>query len=176
MNNLYFMIGLPRSGKSTMAQQWLNHHINILNSGNAVLSKSEYVTPRAVVCADDIRLSMGHRWNSYVEDYVHATKITMIRTLLRKHDVLVDETHTTENSIRQLLQIHPRAKALIMSTTPDVCKARAKLTNQEDLYPVIDRMAEQLYKLSNSVTFQQTEIIKTIDKLRDQVTVFRIND
>lgn len=123
MGKLYFLMGLPRSGKSSWAQSWI-----------------EEKPGRVIVCADDIRLACGHRWNSHIESYISSSKELMIKTLLQKHDVLVDGTHTTENNIRKLLQIDHNAQPIFINTHPEVCKKRAKQTNQEDLYPIIVRM------------------------------------
>jgi predicted kinase len=151
MNNLIFLIGLPCSGKSGIAKDWLNYQCDIDN-GNLNLDTDaalEPIEPRVVVCADDIRLAMGHRWNGHVEPMVHAIKIMMIKTLLREHNVLVDGTHTTHNSIIELLRIDPNATYYLVDTPAATCKQRAEKTNQKDLFPVIDRMEDQIRKLTH---------------------------
>lgn len=132
MGSLTFMIGIPRSGKSTYCTEWVRGAPN-----------------RAIVCADDIRLALhGKRFEGRAEPMVHAIKMTMIRALLnRGMNVIVDGTHTTEKSIRELLEIYPEANYVLFTTNKDECKRRAKETNQEDLYPVIDRMDLQLQNL-----------------------------
>jgi predicted kinase len=174
MNKLYFLIGLPRSGKSFFAQKFLNYKINILNNNCYTENKPCCVlnlNPRAIVCADDIRLALGHRWNSYTEEFVNAIKIVMIRTLLKKHDVLVDGTHTTERSIRELLNIDKTAIPFVIRATCEECKKRAKATNQEDLYPIIDRMYNQLCSLDGDYGIYQT-----IDSWRDKTFLPEIRD
>lgn len=170
MGQLYFLIGLPRSGKSFFAKKWVDGKINILPNNIYTESGLRYCTkrndPRVIVCADDIRLSFGHRWNGHIEHIVHATKITMIKTLLIKHDVLVDGTHTTERSIKALLDIDNNAIPYILNTSVAECKKRAKETNQEDLYPIIDKMANQLlilndsYGIHNNINSWRTRIYK----------------
>lgn len=148
MKSLHFLIGLPRSGKSTLADRWLNGAIRIL--GNNMIIESDpglSVRPRVVVCADKIRLACGHRWNSFVEPYVNSVKETMIRTLLYDHDVLIDGTHTTEHSIVNTLKFQPGASWCFINASQEDCKARAAQTNQLDLFPVIDRMYYQLLDL-----------------------------
>lgn len=168
MNNLWFTVGLPRSGKSTICKEWLSYDSsNIDNSWSANVGNH----PRVVVCADDIRLSMGHRWNSYVEDFVQATKLIMIRTLLKKHDVIVDGTHTTKNSIIQLLNINPNAKPILIRTPPSVCIERAKSTGQDDLESVIWRMVDNLENLGG---FDNIE--NTIEELKNCLHTPRIVD
>lgn len=131
-----------------------------------------YSNPRVVVCADDIRLAMGHRWNSNVEGFVHAVKDTMIKAhLLRGCDVLVDGTHTTPGSIKQMLMFDVDAKFVIIDTPPNICKERAKATGQEDLYSVIDRMAAQLHNIRESIISGEL-----IAKLRAEVEQLKSYD
>lgn len=154
--NLFFLIGAARSGKSTICNKWINYDYNIQDglliqyTYTARVNKmmANIIRPRVVVCADDIRMSLGHRYNSAMEQFVHAIKITMIKSLLsRGHDVLVDGTHTTEQSIKQLFEIDPSAQYGMVPTSKEECYTRAKVTNQEDLYPVIDRMFDNLRNL-----------------------------
>ena len=186
MHHLFFLIGLPRSGKTSTVHRWLNYDIDICNNNTIDRSGNKFEFPsRVTVCADDIRLSMGHRWNGFVEDYVHATKIMMIRTLLHKHDVLVDGTHTTAKSIKQLLAIDKNAQYYIVNTPPEECKKRATVTNQEDLHPIIDSMNEQLWRLADFHTKPRHDhllrchmdvINKKVGKWREQVFIPRISD
>lgn len=142
------MIGLARSGKSTIAEAWVNYEIDFNGHGSYISCQHHNKIPRVIVCADDIRIALSNdRYNSLCEPMVHAIKSTMIRALLLKHDVLVDGTHTTEGSIIELLNIDPGATHCLVYTPPLICKERATRTKQEDLHPVIDRMATQLNKL-----------------------------
>lgn len=129
---LYFTIGCARSGKSTYCDEWVKAAPN-----------------RAIVCADNIRLALhGQRYQSLAEPMVHAIKDVMIRSLLaRGIDVIIDGTHTTEQSIKAVLQADKNAVAIVFDTPANVCKERARATGQEDLYKVIDRMDSQLKKL-----------------------------
>jgi len=108
----------------------------------------EIANPRVVVCRDTIRLAMGHRWNSYVESHVNAVAETMTRALLYEHDVLLDETNTTKSSVMKNFLLDPDADYHFVDTSPDICKSRARTTNQEDLFPVIDRMYDNLARLA----------------------------
>jgi predicted kinase len=156
---LTMLMGLARSGKSTIAKRWVNYEIDIKN-GKLIhrgINKQPDELPRVIVCADDIRLTFGHRFNYLMEDYISAIKYTMIKTLLMKHDVLNDATSTTKGSIYKLLEIDENAEFYRMDTSAETCKLRAKETNQEDLIPVIDRMAKQLEKLPS------------IDEIREEV-------
>ena len=181
MGKLYFLIGLPRSGKSTFAQKWLNQEIDIVDNSLFITKSKNFMThriytPRTIVCADDIRLSLGHRWNGHIEPFVNAIKLTMIKTLLYKHDVLVDGTHTTTKSILELLNIDRDALPFVIYTNPQICKQRAKETNQEDLYSIIDRMYFQLLEMSQCEYIKINNIVKVIDELRDKVKTTVIRD
>jgi hypothetical protein len=153
MGKLYFMIGIARSGKSTIAKQWETFGIDIEHGEIRPRLFPHYqmkgVTelPRVVVCADDIRLTFGFRFNWRMENYVHAIKETMIRALLEKHDVLSDGTHSTVGSVKALLNIDINADYCRMETSVEECCKRARDTNQPDLIPVIERMDKQLASL-----------------------------
>jgi hypothetical protein len=148
---LHVLIGLPRSGKSTYANKWIREIVP---------------RPRAIVSGDDIRQALtGERYNSHSEIYVQAIKKTSIEAqLLRGHDVIVDGTHTTWNSLRVLLKIDPEAEFIFyppeivdgFDTSSDVfwahvdeCRARAISSGQSDLLPVISRMIDNLIHLIN---------------------------
>ncbi|MFA5397822.1 MAG: hypothetical protein WC346_17565 [Methanogenium sp.] len=181
MGKLYFLVGLARSGKSVFAQKWINQEIDIIDNSLFITKSKNFMThqtyiPRTIVCADDIRLSLGHRWNGHVEPFVNAIKLTMIKSLLYKHDVLVDGTHTTPKSILELLNIDKNALPFVMNTSPQICKQRAKETNQEDLYPVIDRMYNQMLEMSQCEYIKINNIVKVIDELRSKVQSTTIRD
>jgi predicted kinase len=160
MSNLYCCIGLPRSGKSTYCNQW-------------VLEKPG----RVKVCGDDIRLALtGERFNSHVEPYISAIKSTMIKTLLLGgFEVIVDGTHTTERSIKQILQIDKNAQFIVFDTHPQTCRERAKATNQEDLYPVIDRMYDQYMSL-RYMDAPRYDIQESINRIRAKIVENRIQE
>lgn len=176
MTQLYALIGTARSGKSTIAKQWVCGALDI-NDGYTIdrrLSPDGLVilhelpeVPRAIVCADDIRLAMGCRYNYLTESQTAAYKEVMIRTLLQKHDVLVDGTHTTVGSIKKILHIDTKAQFMLVDTCPHLCKMRALDTYQRDLFPIIDRMANNLEKLK---TYNGSTTVKqAIEKIREEV-------
>lgn len=169
---LYFFIGLPRSGKSTLAKQWLKHKFDIKNGQmlwNTIPSVES--TPRAVVSDDAIRLAVyDQRYNAIGEPMVFAIKQVMIRALLESgHNVLVDDTHTTATSIERLLEIDPDAQYYFVDTSPEVCKSRATQSGQADMAPVIDRFADnmKLYVQTLRIGVEPTFIQELRTKIKD---------
>lgn len=167
---LFFFVGLPRSGKSTLAKQWLNHLYDI--SKGLCIDRKDNTSrvidgnPRVVVCADSIRIALsGDRFNYLTEGFVHSIKHTMIRGFLRDgYDVLVDGTHTTKNSIMSLLSLDIDAMPCFMNTPINICKTRAVECGQQDLLPVINRMYEQKKLIS----------LESIESFRREVTSFNV--
>ena len=147
LGKLYFLIGLARSGKSTVARKWENYKIDI-SDNNKLTSMVLQDTPRIVVCADWIRLAMhGQPFAQEAEEIVHALKNMMARMYINNgYDVLIDGTHTADKSIKDLLRIDKKAIFYLCNTTAAECKKRAIMSNQEYLIEknVIDRMEKQL--------------------------------
>lgn len=149
MNNLAFTIGLPRSGKSTLAKRWLAGDVEIVNHRFDANLSPEAISrfnnvPRVVVTPDAWRLALGHRYNWYAEPVVFSNVQIAIRALLMDYDVLVDDTHTTEESIKRIFEVEPAATWVIVDTDYGVCVDRAKSCGQGDLEGVIKRMAMQI--------------------------------
>jgi predicted kinase len=107
-----------------------------------------------IVSGDQIRLALyGCRYSSYGEGFVFATMQTMTRTLLASgYNVIIDETNTTKESCRRILEIDPTAKPIFILTRPEICIERAKATNQEDLAPVIEAQWGQLQNIYENQT------------------------
>ena len=119
------MMGLPRSGKSTIA---------------ADLSKM-YSAP--IVCRDAIRLALhGQRFQQEAETMVKAISDIMLRALfLSGHEVvIVDETNYSRAARDTLKSPSWNTVFYEIFTDPDTCKQRAIETLQTDLVSVIDSM------------------------------------
>lgn len=135
MNNLLIcMVGLPRSGKTTIVNVLMEKH------------------HAPVVRRDDIRLALhGQRYAAVAEPFVKAISDIMIRSLfLSGHKtVICDET----NYSRAARDYHKSDKWQTVfyevPTSPEVCKERAVWTQQLDLLPVIDGMYARREPLGN---------------------------
>ena len=81
MSKLIITRGLPASGKSTWAKQW-------------VLEDSEH---RVRINQDDIRLMLGKYWVPSREKLVqHIQEEALIEALLRGYDIVIDNTNLNE--------------------------------------------------------------------------------
>lgn len=130
---LYVCCGLPRCGKSSFADVWVNCRHK-----------------RVIVAGDDIRLALtGQRYLHCAEEVVHTTKHLMIKSLLiRGHHVLHDGTNTTLESIHKMEEIAKitgnRLIFVLFNTNKKECIYRAENSNQYDLVPVIEEMSNNL--------------------------------
>lgn len=138
MATLEFTVGTARSGKDTRVKE-------IVDQRHMLAPNNHYV----IVSGDQIRLALyGCRYSSYGESFVFATMQVMTRTLLSSgYNVIINDTNTTKESCRRILEIAPTAQPIFVLTCPEVCIERAKATNQEDLIPVIEAQWRQLHDI-----------------------------
>jgi len=152
---LYFCIGLPRSGKSFWAKHYLDVTATIYN--NKFLGLPPYHdrhcgTKRIVVNADDIRLCLhGDVYHHETEGLVACIADIMIKYfLMRGYDVLYDETNTSYESIKRMYRLHKNPIHVWVPTPKDTCIRRAKEHGQDYLIPVIERCSKNSRKLVNN--------------------------
>jgi predicted kinase len=120
---LILTVGLPRSGKSTWARQ----------QGHPVVNP------------DSVRLAVtGQRFVKEAETAVWMIVKYMVTSLfLAGHEtVILDATSTTHARRDQFLSKDWDAYVKVFDTHRDVCAQRALATNQADLLPIIDQMAD----------------------------------
>lgn len=135
MKLLIAMMGLPRSGKSTICKD---------------LSK-KFGWP--IVNRDAIRLAVhGQDYEPKAEPLIKTLDIYFIRSLfLAGHDyVLCDETNYSEAARAHLKDPSWQTVFYPVLTPPDVCKQRAIETKREYLLPVIDEMYSRYTELDEN--------------------------
>lgn len=117
-------VGLPRSGKTWWARE----------------QKCPIVNP------DSIRLALhGLRYIQLAEPFVWAIAMVMVRALfLAGHEkVVVDATNTTRKRREAWKSGGWATEYIGIPAGEQTCIQRAKDENDEEIIPVIERMAEQ---------------------------------
>lgn len=158
VQTLIAMVGLPRSGKSTIVRELTRR----------------YHAP--IVKKDDIRLALhGQRYEALAEPFVQAIAITMIRSLfLSGHQtVIADETHYSKYA-RQAVSNGPwQTVFYLVNTSPKTCIERAHMTGQPDLEPVIERMAARFEPLTAEERRYEDVIHTLVDVGRNEALHWR---
>lgn len=119
------MMGLPRSGKST------------------IVSMLQKQLGAPIVRRDAIRLAIhGQRYMSCAEPLVKTFSLYMIKALvLAGHNLIIcDETNYSKLARKGLQSPEWDIVYYPVLTKAEVCKDRAVATGQADLIPVIDEM------------------------------------
>lgn len=122
---LIAMMGLPRSGKSTIVKDLAG------------------LFGAPIVRRDAIRLALhGQRFALDAEPMVKAMSLYMIKSLfIAGHDVVIcDETNYSRAARNALKSPEWETTFYEVKTSPEVCKERAVATGQSDLLPIIDEM------------------------------------
>lgn len=134
---LYFTVGLPRSGKSTLCKEWV---------------KAPSDRPRVIISGDDFRLAVyGDVYNRVGEAFVFATMDSAIRAhLIGGSDVIVDETSTTTETLMRYFLLDINAEPIFVETSEEECLLRAIATRQEYLVPVIQKLSKQMTELKSN--------------------------
>lgn len=128
MPTLIAMVGLPRSGKSTLTK---------------VVSKA---LRAPIVNKDDIRLSLhGQHYAKEAEPMVRAVYRIMIESLFRSgHDyVVADETHYSRAARDFIKDQRWQTQFIVVPTPKETCIERAYTTGHTWLPPVIEEMAQR---------------------------------
>lgn len=125
---LICMLGLPRSGKSTISRRMAR------DLGAPIVNR------------DAIRLALhGKRYEVSAEPMVKAISLYMIKALFGAGHgtVIYDETNYSR-AARDFVKSEDWTTAFyIVPTPPDVCQERAIKTDQPDLVKVIEEMANR---------------------------------
>lgn len=130
---LIVVAGLPYSGKS----RYIDDRLRVAQE-----------FPKAVVCADDIRLALhGQRYAPTSEPFVWAIAEVMARALLARHGtVYIDATNTTEKRratwIKLARELEVRCELHVMLTDGPTCVGRALQAGDGAIEAVIARMRD----------------------------------
>lgn len=152
MPKLYVMVALPRSGKSTYVQ--------------------EHFSDTVKVSADQLRLLIyGKRFMYKGESEVWRTREVMLKALMEQGlEIVIDETNMSKESRRGLIELAQeylyQPVAIVIKTDKEVCKRRAIETNQEDLIPVIERMAKKYEEVTEKEGFQEIIFVNGNDDVK----------
>ena len=130
---LVMMVGLPRSGKSTLAK---------------AMSKK---TGAPIVTPDQVRLAIhGQPFVPSAEKLVWAHVDIMVRALFGNHDTVILDATNTNRRVRDEWRRPSQWNRvfLLVDTDKDECAKRAYMTNQTYLIPVIEKMHENFEPVS----------------------------
>lgn len=161
--NLYFLVGLAHSGKSTFANKWKNEH-----RGTNYL---EYNPNRVVIEGDSFRKALyGRSFQIEAEAFVFASMDIATRALLNTgYDVLIDETCTTEATLLRYLRLDENAQPIFIDTPKTECINRAVKHNKSYLVLPIVRMDKQLQSLRRNWS-------SVVNRLKEYLNERRIQD
>ncbi len=124
MKHLHMMVGLPRSGKSTLAA----------SSGFPI------------VCPDAIRLALhGTLWRPESEPMVWAIAHIMVESLFEAghDDVVLDACNVSDRRRKEWESLKWACVFHIVNTSREQCITRAVACGRPELVPVIERMAAE---------------------------------
>ena len=153
---LYFSVGMPRSGKSTIARDWSGPYgpddprdlytETITYDGAHYWNDFTRKPSKVIVCGDDFRLAAhGQVYRRLSEGLVWGHIQVAIQALLKTgHTVFFDETNSSPWSIERIFEIDSDAVPVFVKTPMETCIERALANNQEYLVPVIKRVAKNL--------------------------------
>lgn len=137
------LIGLPKSGKSTYADKYYRDY--------------------QLLCADDIRYSLGFNYNSDAEPMVWAIHDLMLYAAIRRgRSVCIDSTNTQLHRIRHYEDIAVKYNysfgRVIINTPIEIC-----LSRNNGVYSVpeeiIKRMNGELKLLETVGLFEDSKVI-----------------
>lgn len=142
-------VGLPRSGKTTWARQ----------------------QGLPIVSPDSIRLALhGKRFEALAEDMVWSIVFIMIRSLIMAGNdkVIVDATHVSEKRRAVYRDKFPGYKISykVFHSTKDECIRRALALNDQEIVPIIEKMAAECEPCTTTYLFDKPspfdELLKNI--------------
>ena len=147
------MVAPPRAGKSVYCKQWQSYTDYLRNINCEERDELFAIAnPRAVVSQDAIRYTLhGEIYRKEAEPMVFTIADYMAKSLLiTGHDVLMDETSTSIDTVKRYIRLDREAKPIFLDYDVEVCKNRAITNAQEYLIPVIERCHKQCIYLKDN--------------------------
>lgn len=129
---LHVMVGLPYSGKTTLAKEILETH------------------GYPIVSPDAIRLALhGMRFLESAEPFVWAIAKNMVAALFfaGHKNVIIDATNTTKKRRYEFKSPKWARQFIVMETPVEECIKRAGDCHDATILPVIDRMSAQFEQI-----------------------------
>lgn len=127
-SQVFVMVGLPRSGKSTLIRK--------------VLAEMGRDIP--VLSGDAIRLALhGQRFVASAEPMVRAIQQVALKALILAgaEAVFIDDCNITREQRRRWVSPDWETHYIILTTSKEECIRRAQAENDEVIIPVIESMA-----------------------------------
>lgn len=149
--HLYFLISMPRAGKSTFARKWLE----LRQAGD---------NPRVIVNQDTLRVAFhGEVYKKEAEPAIFVFADYMAKSLLLNgFDVLMDETSSSIETLKRYYRLDRDAVPIWMDTPKEICIQRALDLGQNYLLPVIERIHFQIEWLKPRFHEVRKEILLSI--------------
>jgi len=152
---LSFCIGLPRSGKSTIAKQMREKDSNLV-----------------VLSGDNFRMALYDGvYNRNAEGFLFSALDVAARALLIEgYNIIIDETCTDIRTVMRYLAIDPYATPILVDTPEQECIRRALINKQPYLVSVIEWQAKNLAKLKPLLDkdFKEFRDLEILRKKRDK--------
>jgi predicted kinase len=141
MTEMVIMVGLPLSGKSTIA--------GVMAKGKYYNSTQSWGPHYTIVCPDDVRMALyNQEFYGPTEPMTWGIIDVMARSLLlRGQSIIVDATNLTEwerdNWIRLAERMDVDWEVCHIPTSKEECIQRAKDDRRDYMIPVIERLAKK---------------------------------
>jgi predicted kinase len=137
--------------------------IGIAGSGKSKFVDDNYSKTHQIVCADDIRMSLGHIFELKIEPLVHSINQIICRAhMIRNLPVVIDETNTRLETIMKWLNLaeeYEYSKIAIMINTPlEICIKRRPLIPKD----VLEGMSNNLSHWTIDILNMYFDEVKTI--------------
>ena len=130
MNKLLILQGIPASGKSTFAKQWVE----------------EDPKTRVIVNRDSIRRGLGVYWVPSREDLVSEIEMSMVEmVLMNDYDVCLDSTNLNPSYLSKWVKFADEHKYIIEYKKFDISLEEALERDKNREFPVGEKVINQFY-------------------------------